>query len=79
MSKIVAGLVGYGRMGGFFLTALLADDRWTVKYICDSYEPSRRKAAEAAPQAIVTDDIEDIYNDPEVDVEIGRASCRERV
>lgn len=68
MSKIVAGLVGYGRMGGFFLKALLADDRWTVKYICDSYEPSRRKAAEAAPQAIVTDDIEDIYNDPEVDV-----------
>jgi myo-inositol 2-dehydrogenase/D-chiro-inositol 1-dehydrogenase len=55
-------------MGGFFLKALLADDRWTVKYICDSYEPSRRKAAEAAPNAIVTDDIEDIYNDPEVDV-----------
>ncbi|MBQ6652728.1 MAG: Gfo/Idh/MocA family oxidoreductase [Prevotella sp.] len=65
-SKIKVGLIGFGRMGRFFLEAFQADDRYRVAYICDVNETCRNIAREKAPTAIITDSEEDIYNDESV-------------
>lgn len=70
MNSISSALIGYGRMGGFFLKELLSSDRWSVKYIFDTNEESRRLAAAEAPGVTVIDDAELIFDDPEVDVVI---------
>ncbi len=70
MNSISSALIGYGRMGGFFLKELLSSDRWSVKYIFDTNEESRRLAAAEAPGVKVIDDAELIFDDPEVDVVI---------
>lgn len=70
MNSISSALIGYGRMGGFFLKELLSSDRWSVKYIFDTNEESRRLAAAEAPGVKVIDDAEVIFDDPEVDVVI---------
>ena len=57
-------------MGGFFLKELLSSDRWSVKYIFDTNEESRRLAVAEAPGVKVIDDAELIFDDPEVDVVI---------
>jgi len=68
MQKITAGLIGYGRMGGFFTTELLKSNDWSLKYICDTSSVSRDLAAQAAPDALIIEDEDIIFNDPEVDV-----------
>ncbi len=70
MNSISSALIGYGRMGGFFLKELLSSDRWSVKYIFDTNEESRRLAVAEAPEVKVIDDAEVIFDDPEVEVVI---------
>ena len=65
-SKIKVGLIGFGRMGRFFLEAFQADDRYKVAYICDVNEACRNLAREKVPTAIITDSEEDIFNDDSV-------------
>lgn len=70
MNSISSALIGYGRMGGFFLKELLSSARWSVKYIFDTNEESRRLAVAEAPGVKVIDDAEVIFDDPEVEVVI---------
>lgn len=70
MKQINAAILGFGRMGGFFMQEIHANKRWNLKYIYDSYGPSREMAAENAPEAVITDDADVIFNDPSVDVVI---------
>ncbi len=64
--KIKVGLIGFGRMGRFYLKEFLACDDWEVAYICDPSEASQKLAHEKAPSAKVTANEDDIYNDPDV-------------
>jgi len=68
MKRITVALIGFGRMGGFFLDALLASGEWNVKYICARRQSTLDIAAKACPSAVVTSDQELIWNDPEVEV-----------
>ena len=66
--KLVAGIIGFGRMGEFYLEDMLASGYWDVKYICDVSESARQYAAAACPSAIIIEDEDIIFNDPEVQV-----------
>ena len=49
--KIKVAVIGFGRMGEFYLEDLLSTGRWDVKYICDISETSRQLAKVACPTA----------------------------
>jgi myo-inositol 2-dehydrogenase/D-chiro-inositol 1-dehydrogenase len=68
MSKIKVGLIGFGRMGGFYLKEMQKSKQWDIAYICDTNPKSRKKAQELAPQAVVVDNENIIFDDPEVQV-----------
>jgi len=68
MEKISCALIGFGRMGGFFLKEILASGDWSLKYISDINEDSRLLAASESPASIITDDPDVIFNDQEVKV-----------
>lgn len=67
MRKIKVGIVGFGRMGEFYLEDLQACGCWDVKYICDVSPQAREFAEAACPTAIVVEDDEVIFSDPEVE------------
>lgn len=66
--KIAVGLIGYGRMGGFFADEFIKSDKWNLKYICDISEVSLGIAREKFPDVNVVSDEDIIFNDPEVQV-----------
>lgn len=68
MSTITCAIIGFGRMGGFFLKELLSSPKWKVKYICDIDSTSRSIAMEQSPQSTVVGDSSIIFSDPEVEV-----------
>lgn len=68
MKKLKIGIIGFGRMGGFYLKALQQSNRWEVAYICDLSEEARQEARRAAPEATVLSDDRIIFEDPTVDV-----------
>ena len=35
MNPIKIGMIGFGRMGGFYLEQMQKSGRWEVAYICD--------------------------------------------
>ena len=34
--KVKVGIIGFGRMGGFYLEEMRKSDQWEVLYICDT-------------------------------------------
>ena len=56
MNPVKVGLIGFGRMGGFYLDEMQKSDRWDVAYICDVCAESRDLARKLAPGAKVVDD-----------------------
>lgn len=66
--KIKVAIVGFGRMGEFYLEDLLECGHWDVKYICDCSESARMFAKAVCPAASIIDDEDMIFNDPEVEV-----------
>ena len=36
MNPIKIGMIGFGRMGGFYLEQMQKSGRWEVAYICDA-------------------------------------------
>lgn len=66
MMKIKVGLIGFGRMGRFYLNEFLKNDKFEVAYVCDVDESCRALAKALVPSAKVTADAEEIFNDPEV-------------
>lgn len=68
MSPIKVGLIGFGRMGGFYLDQMRKSGAWEIAYICDTAEDSRALARSLAPEAKVVADEQQIFDDPEVQV-----------
>lgn len=68
MSPIKIGIIGFGRMGGFYLEQMRKSGDWEVAYICDVCEQSREEARKLAPEAKVIADEQIIFDDPEVAV-----------
>ena len=64
--KIKVGIIGFGRMGEFYLEDMVASGRWDVRYICDVSEYSRGLAAVACPSAKIVSDEDIIFNDSEI-------------
>ena len=53
--RIKVGIIGFGRMGGFYLTEMLKNRKWEVAYICDVDPEARAYARKFSPQSrIVT-------------------------
>lgn len=68
MKRIKVGIIGFGRMGGFFLEELQKSGLWEVVYICDISPVSRKLAKDLAPDSKIISDEQKIFNDPEIEV-----------
>lgn len=65
---IKAAIIGFGRMGEFYLEDMTASGAWEIKYICDVSENARLLAGVACPTARIIDNEDIVFNDPEVEV-----------
>ena len=68
MNPIKIGIIGFGRMGGFYLEQMQKSWRWDVAYICDLSHESREEARKLSPQSKITADEQEVFDDPEVQV-----------
>ena len=66
--KITAGIIGFGRMGGFYLDEMLKNENWEVAYICDIDPEAREYAKKLSPNSKVVADEQIVFNDPKVEV-----------
>lgn len=66
--KIKAGLIGFGRMGQFYLREMQKSGRWDISYICDVNPNSRELARSLSPGTKVIDNEQDIFDDESVQV-----------
>ncbi len=64
--KINVGLIGFGRMGRFYLTEFQRNSHYNVAYICDVNEGCRELARQLSPDSIITANEDDIFNDSSV-------------
>ncbi len=68
MDPIKVGLIGFGRMGGFYLEEMRKSPEWEVAYICDTSAEAREYARKKAPEAKIVSDERVIFDDPQVQV-----------
>lgn len=68
MNPIKVGLIGFGRMGGFYLEEMQKSGNWDIVYICDVSPASRELAQRLSPRSKVISDEQIIFNDPEIQV-----------
>jgi len=68
MSKYRIGVIGFGRMGRGFVSAMQANETWDIAAICDVHGPTRELAAKTVPGARVVADPDEILNDPTIQV-----------
>lgn len=66
MSKIKVGLIGFGRMGEFYLNEMKKSGKWEIAYICDISPATRTYAESIIPEAKVVSDWNIIFNDSQV-------------
>lgn len=76
---INVAIVGFGRMGRFYLEEFHNNPHFRVKWICDVSEECRELARKCAPEAMVTCDATDIYADPSVELVVLSAFASERL
>jgi len=67
-NKLRAGILGYGRMGRGFVSAMVENDLWEVAAVYDICEQARQLAAQAVPTAAIYDSPDPIFADPSIDV-----------
>ena len=67
-NAIKVGLIGFGRMGKFYLNEMQKSGQWDVAYICDTNKACRDAAKELSPNSIVTEDEQQVFLDEEVQV-----------
>ena len=65
-SKIKIGIIGFGRMGGFFLRGMQKTGKWDIAYICDVNSESRKQAEQLSPNSKIIADEQEIFDDPSV-------------
>ncbi len=66
--KIKVALIGFGRMGRFYFNEMQKSGRWEVAYICDVQPKAREFARKLSPGSKVTDNEQEIFDDPSVQV-----------
>lgn len=64
--KIKVGLIGFGRMGRFYLTEFQKNERYEVAYICDVDADCRALAHKLSPKSKIVATDDEIFNDEEV-------------
>lgn len=62
------GVIGYGYWGPNVVRNLVLIKETTVKTICDSNAKTLNRAAEFYPSIHLTENAEDVFNDPEIDI-----------
>lgn len=67
-TTIKVGLIGFGRMGRFYLEEMQKSGRWDVAYICDTNPRSRELAKKISSHSKVTDNEQEIFDDKSVQV-----------
>ena len=67
-TKLNIGIIGFGRMGQKFCKELMASPMWRITRICDPSAEARRIASETVPEAHITSDEREIFDDPSIDV-----------
>ena len=60
--RIKIGLIGFGRMGRFYLEEFQKSGRYEVAYICDLSEASRQLAHQLSPESQITDNENIIFD-----------------
>ena len=68
MNPVKIGLIGFGRMGGFYLDEMQKSGKWDVVYICDLSPESRSWRINWLPERKIVSDEQVIFDDPEVEV-----------
>lgn len=66
--KLKAAIIGFGRMGRFYLKELQKSPHYDVAYICDIDPDCLTLASQLSPDAIITPNAEQIFADREVAV-----------
>lgn len=66
--RIKIGIIGFGRMGRKYFTELSKSDKWEITHICDCDPVSRQAAAQTGTTAVITDNEDEIFADPDVEV-----------
>ena len=66
--KVKVGIIGFGRMGGFYLEEMRKSDLWEVLYICDTDPEARDLARRKSPTSRIVADEQVVFEDPEVQV-----------
>jgi predicted dehydrogenase len=65
---INVGIIGFGRMGRFYLKEFQKNDRYNVKYICDIDASCRELAKKLSPESKVLERDDEIFGDDSVQV-----------
>ena len=65
---INVGIIGFGRMGRFYLQEMQKSGRWNVAYICDINPKSRELAKKLSPESKVIENEQEIFDDKTVEV-----------
>ncbi|MBO4612870.1 MAG: Gfo/Idh/MocA family oxidoreductase [Bacteroidaceae bacterium] len=68
MNKIPVGIIGFGRMGRYYLKEFQQNQAYEVAYICDLDAESREVARKQAPQAQVVAEDQPIFDDKSIQV-----------
>jgi myo-inositol 2-dehydrogenase/D-chiro-inositol 1-dehydrogenase len=68
MMNIKVGIIGFGRMGRYYLKEFQSNPYYEVAYVCDIDEECRALARKMAPEAKIVADEQQIFEDPQVQV-----------
>ena len=63
---IKVGLIGFGRMGRFYLKEMQKSGQWDIVYICDTNQRCRDLAHELSPNSKIIENEEEIFLDDQV-------------
>ena len=66
--KIKVGLIGFGRMGRFYLKEMQKSGRWEVAYICDINPDCRKLAKQLSPESKILENEQEMFDDESVQV-----------
>lgn len=64
--KIKVGLIGFGRMGRFYLKEMQKSGRWDVAYICDINPDCRELAKQLSPESKILENEQEMFDDESV-------------
>lgn len=75
---IKVGIIGFGRMGRFYLEEFHKNPHYKVSYICDVADDCLALARQLAPEAEAVKDADKVFDDPAVDLVVLSAFASER-